>query len=78
MCFDHLINYFWIISFLYNISHMISIDVYFYKHVISDMGFCLSKINEHLKPTNLSNYLNKMKQKINQFKYSTINSKMIK
>jgi hypothetical protein len=52
---------------------MISTNLYFYKHALSDMGICLSKINEHLKPTNLSNYLNKMKQKINQFKYSTIN-----
>ncbi len=51
---------------------MISIHLHFYKHVLNDMGVHLSNKKrepKHLKPTYLSNYLNKMKQKIKQFKY---------
>ncbi len=51
---------------------MISIHLHFYKHVSNDMGFHLSKEKKkpkHLKLTYLSNYLNKMKQKIKQFEY---------
>jgi hypothetical protein len=46
---------------------MISIHLYLYMHVINDMEFYLSKEKRklnHLKPTYMSNYLNKMKQKI--------------
>ncbi len=50
---------------------MISTHLHLYKHVLNDMGVHLSKKNKrkHLKPIYLSNYLNKMKQKIKQFEY---------
>jgi hypothetical protein len=43
MHFDHLIKILWIISLLYSTSHMISIHLHFYKHVLNDMGVHLSK-----------------------------------
>ncbi len=50
-----------------------STHLHLYKHVLNDMGVHLSKENKkskHLKPTYLSNYLNKMKQKINNLNIS--------
>jgi hypothetical protein len=40
---------------------MISTHLYFYKHILSEMGIYLSK--ERGKPTYSLNYLKKMKQK---------------
>jgi hypothetical protein len=48
-------------------NHMVSTHLYFYKHVLSEMGIHVSKERKklkHLKSTQLSNYLNKMKQMI--------------
>jgi hypothetical protein len=48
---------------------MITNYLYLYKHVLNDMGIFFQKRKEkpkHLKFAYLSNYLNKMKQKIKQ------------
>jgi hypothetical protein len=44
---------------------MISTHLYHFKHVLNDMGIWKKGgKNKHLTPTYLSNYLKKMKQKI--------------
>jgi hypothetical protein len=50
---------------------MISTHLYLYKCVLSNIGISFQKEG---KPTYLSNYLNKMKQKIKQFE-NTITQK---
>jgi hypothetical protein len=60
-------------------SHMISTHLYLCKHVLSEMNNHLSKINKklkYLKPTYLSNYLDKTKQKIKQFEDVIIQKKI--
>jgi hypothetical protein len=52
---------------------MISTHLYFYKHVLNDMGFIFQ--NKIKKPTYLLNCLNKMYQKIISFEYAIIQNK---
>ncbi len=42
-CFDHVIKFnLCITSLLYNTNHMITIHLYLYMNVLSDIGICLS------------------------------------
>jgi hypothetical protein len=56
---------------------MISTHLYLYKRVLSEQSsFKIKEKLKYLKPTYLSNYLNKMKQKIKQFEDIIIQEKI--